>query len=153
LGGSYGGYAALAGAEKEPDLYRCAIGYVGVYDLRLMYKRGDIPQSVFGKTYLKRALGEDQAELYDRSPVAHVDRLKARVMLIVAGSDLRVPEVQGKRMHAALRAGNIEHEWLYQRNEAHGFYNETHVAEMYRSVVAFLDRNIGKPSPSARQGR
>jgi dipeptidyl aminopeptidase/acylaminoacyl peptidase len=153
FGNSYGGYAALAGAEKEPDLYRCAIGYVGVYDLRMMYKRGDIPQTVFGKNYLKRALGEDQDELYDRSPIAHVDRLKASVMLIVGGSDLRVPESQGKRMHAALRDRNIEHEWLYQRNEAHGFYNETHVEEMYRSVMAFLDRNIGRTDLAAGENR
>ncbi len=143
FGNSYGGYAALMGAETEPDLYKCAIGYVGVYDLRMMHKRGDIPQTVFGKNYLMRALGDDQAQLYDRSPIAHVDRLKASVMLIVGGSDLRVPAAQGQRMHAALRDRNIEHEWLYQRNEAHGFYNESHVAEMYKSVVAFLDRNIG----------
>jgi dipeptidyl aminopeptidase/acylaminoacyl peptidase len=153
FGNSYGGYAALMGAEKEPDLYRCAIGYVGVYDLRMMYKRGDIPQTVFGKNYLKRALGENQDELYDRSPIAHVDRLKASVMLIVGGSDLRVPAAQGKRMHAALRDSNIEHEWLYRRNEAHGFYNESHVAEMYRSVVAFLDRNIGRPAVAAGKDR
>jgi len=146
FGNSYGGYAALMGAEKEPDLYKCAIGYVGVYDLRMMHKRGDIPQTVFGKNYLKRALGDDQEELYDRSPIAHVGRLRASVMLIVGGSDLRVPAAQGKRMHAALRDSNIAHEWLYQRNEAHGFYNEGHVAEMYKSVMAFLDRNIGRPS-------
>jgi dipeptidyl aminopeptidase/acylaminoacyl peptidase len=114
-----------------------------------MYERGDIPQTVFGKNYLKRALGEDQHELYVRSPAAHVDRLKARVMLIVAGSDLRVPDVQGKRMHAALRARNIEHEWLYRRNEAHGFYNEAHVAQMFGSVVDFLDRTIGQRGPVA----
>jgi dipeptidyl aminopeptidase/acylaminoacyl peptidase len=119
----------------------------------MMHKRGDIPQTVFGKNYLKRALGDNQEELYDRSPIAHVDRLKASVMLIVGGSDLRVPAAQGKRMHAALRDRNIEHEWLYQRNEAHGFYNESHVAEMYKSVMAFLDRNIGGPAPATGKVR
>jgi dipeptidyl aminopeptidase/acylaminoacyl peptidase len=44
FGGSYGGYAALEGVIKEPDLYRCAIGYVGVYDLRMMFSQGDIPK-------------------------------------------------------------------------------------------------------------
>jgi len=74
-------------------------------------------------------------------------------MLIVGGSDLRVPAAQGKRMHAALRDSNIAHEWLYQRNEAHGFYNEGHVAEMYKSVMAFLDRNIGRPSAAIAKER
>jgi dipeptidyl aminopeptidase/acylaminoacyl peptidase len=149
FGASYGGYAALEGAVKEPDLYRCAIGYVGIYDLGMMYKRGDIPQSKFGKNYLKRALGENANELDERSPVAHVDRLKAKVMLIVGGSDSRVPEEQGKQMHFALRGHNIEHEWIYQRNEAHGFYNETHTAEMYQKVLTFLDQQIGTQRASA----
>jgi dipeptidyl aminopeptidase/acylaminoacyl peptidase len=149
FGASYGGYAALEGAVKEPDLYRCAIGYVGIYDLGMMYKRGDIPQSKFGKNYLKRALGENAKELDERSPVAHVDRLKAKVMLIVGGSDSRVPEEQGKHMHAALNSHNIEHEWLYQRNEAHGFYNETHTAQMYEKLLAFLDGQIGAQKASA----
>jgi dipeptidyl aminopeptidase/acylaminoacyl peptidase len=143
FGASYGGYAALEGAVREPDLYRCAIGYVGIYDLRMMYKRGDIPQSTFGKNYLKRAIGEDNDELYDRSPIAHLDRLKAKVMLIVGGSDSRVPEEQGKQLHAALHARGIEHDWLYQRNEAHGFYNEAHTVELYEKLLGFLDRQIG----------
>jgi len=48
MGTSYGGYAALEGVIREPDLYKCAIGSAGPYDLRLMYTRGDIPQSLFG---------------------------------------------------------------------------------------------------------
>ncbi len=143
FGASYGGYAALEGAVKEPDLYRCAIGYVGIYDLRMMYKRGDIPQSTFGKNYLKRAIGEDDDQLFDRSPIAHLDRLKARIMLVVGGSDSRVPEEQGKQLHAALRDHDIEHDWIYQRNEAHGFYNEAHTVELYEKLLAFLDRQIG----------
>ncbi len=143
FGGSYGGYAALEGAVKEPDLYRCSIGYVGVYDLRLMYTRGDIPQSVFGDNYLKMVLGEDQSVLWDRSPIAHIDRLKAKVMLIVGGQDTRVPPIQGENLHAALDRAHIEHEWLYQRTEGHGFYDEKNTEDLFARVVAFLDQNIG----------
>lgn len=144
FGGSYGGYAALDGAVKEPDLYKCAIGYVGVYDLRLMYTRGDIRQSEFGKNYLKAVLGEDQDDLWNRSPIAHLDRLKAKVMLIVGGADKRVPPVQGENLHAALEKRHIKHEWLYQRTEGHGFYNSAHLTEMYQKVLAFLDSQIGE---------
>ena len=143
FGGSYGGYAALEGAVKEPDLYKCTIGYVGVYDLRLMYSRGDIPQSAFGENYLKMVLGEDQDALYDRSPVAHLDKLKASTMLIVGGSDHRVPPVHGESLHAALETRKIKHEWLYERTEGHGFYDEKHLENLLQKVVAFLDRNIG----------
>jgi len=143
FGASYGGYAALRGVTKEPDLYRCAIGYVGVYDLRLMYTRGDIPQSTYGDNYLKMVLGEDESVLWDRSPIAHVDRLKAKVMLIVGGEDRRVPPVQGENLHNALDKAHIQHEWLYQRTEGHGFYDEKNIADLMNRVDAFLDRNIG----------
>jgi len=146
FGASYGGYAALRGVTKEPDLYRCAIGYVGVYDLRLMYTRGDIPQSTYGDNYLKMVLGEDESVLWDRSPVAHVDLLKSRVMLIVGGEDNRVPPIQGERLHAALDKAHIAHEWLYQRTEGHGFYDEGNRAELLTKIAAFLDSNIGKVS-------
>lgn len=145
FGGSYGGYAALEGAVKEPDLYKCTIGYVGIYDLGLMYSRGDIPQSLYGENYLKMVLGENQDELFDRSPIAHLDKLKAKVMLIVGGADQRVPAIQGERLHQALEARKIAHEWIYERTEGHGFYDEKHVTDMYAKIIAFLDREIGTP--------
>jgi dipeptidyl aminopeptidase/acylaminoacyl peptidase len=148
FGGSYGGYAALEGAVKEPDLYRCAIGYVGVYDLRLMYTRGDVPQSVFGENYLKMVLGTDESVLWDRSPIAHLDRLKAKVMLIVGGADPRVPPVQGENLHNALDKAHVQHEWLYQRTEGHGFYDERNIADLLTRVAAFLDHNIGSAARS-----
>ena len=142
-GASYGGYAALEGAVKEPDLYKCAIGEVGVYDLRLMFTRGDIPQSAYGANYLKTVLGEDQADLWNRSPIAHLDRLKAHVMLIAGGADRRVPAVQGENLHNELDRRKIPHEWIYERTEGHGFYDEKHQADLYEKVLAFLDANIG----------
>jgi dipeptidyl aminopeptidase/acylaminoacyl peptidase len=146
FGASYGGYAALEGAVKEPNMYRCAIGYVGVYDLRLMYSRGDVPQSSFGTNYLKQVLGEDTDELYSRSPIAHLDRLKANTMLIVGGADRRVPPVQGESLRAALQAHKVEPEWVYEGMEGHGFYDEKHVVDLYAKIVQFLDRQIGADS-------
>ena len=143
FGGSYGGYAALQGVVKEPDLYQCAIGYVGVYDLNLMYTRGDIPQSMYGDNYLKMVLGEDQAVLRARSPAANVGGIKAKLMLIVGGQDKRVPPVQGQTLRSALNKAGIEHEWLYQRTEGHGFYDEANAEDMLGKIEAFLDRSIG----------
>ncbi len=152
FGGSYGGYAALEGAVKEPDLYRCAIGYVGVYDLRLMHSRGDIPQSVFGENYLKMVLGEDESVLWDRSPIAHIDRLKSKVMLIVGGADQRVPPVQGESLHAALNKAHVKHEWIYERTEGHGFYDEGHIRDLFEKIMAFLDANIGASAAKSPSG-
>ncbi|HQW76433.1 MAG TPA: S9 family peptidase [Dokdonella sp.] len=146
FGGSYGGYAALQGAVREPDLYRCAIGYAGVYDLRLMKSRGDIPQTFRGEGYLDMVLGKDDALLAQRSPVNQVERIKADVMLIVGGQDKRVPPVQGENMRSALLKRGKKVEWLYQRTEAHGFYDEANVTDMYTRLLAFIDRNIGAGS-------
>lgn len=148
-GASYGGYAALEGAVREPELYKCAIGDAGIYDLRLMYRRGDIPQSLFGENYLKMVLGEDTDALWERSPMAHLDRLRAAVMLIVGGADARVPAVQGENLHDALEQRKIAHEWLYERTEGHGFFSEEHVTAMYEKMLAFLDRSIGGAAAGA----
>ncbi len=143
FGGSYGGYAALEGAVKEPDLYKCAIGYVGVYDLALMYTRGDIPQSTYGENYLRRVLGSDTNVLAQRSPVNQLDHLKARVMLVVGGEDQRVPSVQGSSLHMALLKRNIAHEWMDKPNEMHGFYDEGNLTELYTNLVQFVGSSIG----------
>jgi dipeptidyl aminopeptidase/acylaminoacyl peptidase len=148
-GTSYGGYAALEGAVKEPDLYQCAIGNAGVYDLRLMTTRGDVPQSLFGDNYLKMVLGENKEQLWDRSPIAHLDRLKAAVMLVVGGADARVPAVQGENLHNALLQRKVEHEWVYERTEGHGFFTEAHVTALYERMLAFLDRHIGAAGKSS----
>jgi dipeptidyl aminopeptidase/acylaminoacyl peptidase len=143
FGGSFGGYAALQGAVREPDLYQCTIGYVGVYDLRLMKSRGDIPQSFSGEGYLDMALGTDDNVIAQRSPINQIDRIKADVMLIVGGQDKRVPPVQGENLRNALLKRGKDVEWLYQPTEGHGFYDEANVEDMYEKVLAFLDRNIG----------
>ena len=143
MGTSYGGYAALEGAAKEPDLYRCAIGYVGVYDLAKMYTDGDISDRVAGKAYLRSTLGTDPAELAAHSPINQLDRLKANVMLVVGGQDQRVPPVQGESLHAALLKRGVAHEWLYKPDEGHGFYDERNAAELFERVTRFLDGQIG----------
>ncbi|MEY2159388.1 MULTISPECIES: alpha/beta hydrolase family protein [unclassified Rhodanobacter] len=142
-GGSYGGYAALEGAVKEPDLYQCAIGYAGIYDLPLMHGSGDIPQSSYGASYLKRVLGEDMTALAQRSPINQLDRLKARVMLVVGDGDRRVPSVQGRNLRAALQKRRVAHAWLDKSGEMHGFYSEANLTELYTMLLQFVDASIG----------
>lgn len=150
FGGSYGGYAALEGAMKEPDLYRCAIGYVGVYDLPMHFKEGDTSKLSLGGDYLRATMGTDMAVLAARSPVNQLDKLKANVMLIVGGKDERVPPIQGQSLHDAMLKRNIAHEWLYKPNEGHGFYEEANIAEMMQRIVDFLGRQIGEEASGAK---
>lgn len=142
-GGSYGGYAALEGAVKEPDLYKCAIGYSGVYDLPLSLNRKDAAENLYSQDYWKRTMGTDQTSLAQHSPIYQLSRLKAKVMLIVGGQDKIVLPEQGKNLHMTLLERKIPHEWLYYPDEWHGFYTEDHIAEVLSKVDAFLDANIG----------
>jgi dipeptidyl aminopeptidase/acylaminoacyl peptidase len=89
-GASYGGYAALMGVAKEPGLYRCAAGYVGVYDLPTMHTHGDIQQRGSGETYLRRWIGERDA-LAAVSPNRMADKIKVPVFLAAGGEDQRAP--------------------------------------------------------------
>ncbi|HET7307865.1 MAG TPA: alpha/beta fold hydrolase, partial [Gammaproteobacteria bacterium] len=102
FGGSYGGFAALRSSELAPDLYRCTVGYDGVYDLPMMFSKGDVPQFSSGRHYLHRVLGDDMATLKAHSPVSHVGRLKSALFLIEGGEDRRAPPAQVEELKAAL---------------------------------------------------
>jgi len=143
FGGSYGGYAALMGVAKEPDLYQCAIGYVGVYDLATMFEKGDIPDQRSGKGYLRKVLGTDEAVLNARSPVHLADNIKAKVLLAHGGNDERVPVAHARMMREALEQAGNPPEWLLYQREGHGFADVEHRIELYKQMEAFLDKNIG----------
>ncbi len=143
-GASYGGYAALMGAAKEPELYKCAIGYAGVYDLATMFEKGDIPEHRSGKGYLRKAVGTDPEKLVARSPLQQAANIKAKVLLVHGGNDVRVPDVHAKMMRDALQRVDNEPEWLFFESEGHGFYDVEHRIELYKKMEAFLDNNIGE---------
>lgn len=148
-GGSYGGYAALEGAVSVPDLYKCAIGYVGVYNLPEMLGRRDSAQTLYSERYWQRTVGTDETTLAQHSPVYQLDNLKAKVMLVVGGRDTIVLPSQGQELHMAMLKRKIPHEWLYKPDEWHGFYDEKNIAELFEKVDAFLDANIGSGAVTA----
>ena len=90
-GGSFGGYAAMQSAIVAPELFRCAVGVAGIYDLGLMAREGDIPGTPLGRGYLRTVLGEDAEALSDASPARNADKLRARVLLIHGKKDRRAP--------------------------------------------------------------
>lgn len=143
FGASYGGYAALMGAVREPELYRCVIGSAGVYNLPMMFTEGDIADRQSGLAYLKEVLGENQADLKSRSPVFNVDKIKANVLLIHGAKDQRAPMEQVESLKAAFDKIGKKYQWMEIGNEAHGYYDEENRLKVYNKVLAFLDANIG----------
>jgi dipeptidyl aminopeptidase/acylaminoacyl peptidase len=144
-GGSYGGYAALMGVVREPKLYRCAIGYAGVYDLQLMYETGDIPRSKSGGNYLNLVLGNDPAELRARSPAAQAAKIEVPVFLIHGKEDFRADYQQATRMKTELEKAGKAVEWIALRGEGHGVYDDETRKELYEAVLKFLEKNLKQP--------
>jgi dipeptidyl aminopeptidase/acylaminoacyl peptidase len=152
-GASYGGYASLMGVAKEPALYKCAAGYVGVYDLPTMHTSGDISERKSGRNFVNDWIGP-RDEVAAASPTRMADRIKVPVFLAAGGEDERAPIEHSRMMEAALRKAGVPVETLYFDTEGHGFYLPEHRREFYTKLLAFLSRNIGgdtvtPPKPGA----
>jgi dienelactone hydrolase len=151
-GVSYGGYAALMSATREPDLYRCAAGVAGVYDLASFQDDTDYQYVLWGRLDLKKFLGEDESEWAKQSPITHIERLKIPVMLAHGTADRLAPFSQAKQLRSALEKHGKAYEWVEYTGEEHGFYKEANRIDFLEKLAAFLDRHIGAKaeSPAAK---
>lgn len=106
VGGSYGGYSALAGAAFTPDLYRCAVSINGVSDLSLQmdFARARFRPSVVA--FWEASMGKEPSELAARSPSRHAAAVRAEVLLIAGGRDRTVDPRNSRVMFEALRSAN-----------------------------------------------
>ncbi|WP_424681700.1 alpha/beta hydrolase family protein [Frateuria sp. YIM B11624] len=143
-GGSFGGYSAMMTVIRAPDMFKCAVGYAGVYDLKMMYKKGDIRASKSGRSYLTTVIGRNDAELDANSPDKLADKISVPVLLIHGEDDQRAPFAQAKAMRAALEAAHKPYEWMSKPGEGHGFYDEKNRVDFYNALQAFLEKHIGK---------
>jgi dipeptidyl aminopeptidase/acylaminoacyl peptidase len=148
-GASYGGYAALEGAVREPDLYRCAAGYAGVYDLRVQMDKSDTQESDMGTAYLHLVLGTDRDDLLNRSPLGGVGKIKADVLLIHGESDPRVPFKNFQEFTRALDQNGKHYETEVEAGEGHGFFVPEHREAAYRTLLDFLARNTAPEGQAA----
>lgn len=140
-GASYGAYAAMMGLIREPDLYRCGVGYAGLYDLDLWTQHSLAASSSETRAYQRKAVGEDRVHLRRISPTSRAAEIKVPVLLVHGGDDERTPVNQFRAMQAALRKADKPFEFILKDKEEHGFYNEANVAEFYSKLVEFLDKN------------
>ena len=142
-GGSYGGYAALMGVIREPDLYKCAIGYVGVYSLPEMKESGDIPKSESGRKYLEMVHGQDSEDMKSRSPSFNVDKIKASLFIAHGKDDVRVPMEQFEALTNALDKIDYPYESMV-RDEGHGYHQPKNRTDFYTKMASFFKENLAK---------
>ncbi len=147
-GASYGGYAVLEGLERDPDVYRCGIDWVGVTDLQLLYTADWSDWSDASKKYyLPNLVGDrvaDAEQLKATSPVTNVARIRAPLLMAYGGHDKRVPLEHGESFHEALRKQpGASVEWVVYGKEGHGWRSTETDIDFWNRVAKFLDTNLG----------
>lgn len=141
-GASFGGYSALMAPIREPDLFKCAIGFVGVYDLPMLYERGDVSERDSGVAFMKKIVGTDEEELKKYSPVHRASELNLPVFIIHGEQDPRAPVEHALAMMEAMDAAGKPYEKLLFEKEGHGLYDPEARASMYKAIVAFLSKHL-----------
>lgn len=144
-GGSYGGYATLAGLTFTPDLYTCGIDYVGVSNIFSWMKA--IPP--YWKPYLEmihEMVGhpeKDKKLLTAVSPLFHVDKIKVPLLVAQGANDPRVPKAESDQLVEALKKRGIDVPYMVKDNEGHGFGNEENRFDFYRAMEGFFGKHLG----------
>jgi len=144
-GGSYGGYATLAGLAFTPDLYACGVDYVGVSSMFTFL--ASIPP--YWEPYREmqyEMVGDpkkDSVLLAQVSPALHADRIKAPLFIAQGANDPRVNKSEADQMVAALKERGVDVPYMVKENEGHGFANEENRFDFYRAMEEFLGRYLG----------
>ena len=144
-GGSYGGYATLAGVAFTPDLYACGVDYVGISSWFTILKT--IPpywEPMREMMYEMVGHPEKDKELLERtSPLFHADKIKAPLFVAQGANDPRVNIQESDQIVEALKKRGIDVEYMVKENEGHGFRNEENRFDFYRAMEKFLGKHLG----------
>ena len=147
LGGSYGGYATLAGVTFTPDVYAAAVDIVGPSNLitllesippywepirKLFYERMGDPNTPQGK-----------ALLVERSPLTQADKIKTPLLVVQGANDPRVNKREADQIVIALRDRNYPVEYLVAPDEGHGFARPVNNMALYMTAEKFLAKHLG----------
>ena len=145
FGGSYGGYAALAGVTFTPDLYRCAVDIVGPSNLKTLIET--IPpywQPQIALFHQRVGNPETDAEfLWSRSPLSRAASIKTPLLIAQGANDPRVKQAESEQIVAALRDAGIDHEYMLFPDEGHGFAKPENRLRFYAAAERFLARHLG----------
>lgn len=144
-GGSYGGYATLAGVTYTPQLYACGIDYVGVSNL-ITFMQTIPPYWRPMLEMMYEQVGDPEADremLEAYSPALHADRIIAPLLIAQGANDPRVNKAESDQMVEALRARGVEVKYMVKDNEGHGFHNQENRFDFYHAMERFLAKHIG----------
>jgi dienelactone hydrolase len=140
MGASYGGYAAMWAAARNPEIYRCAISFAGVSDIRSMLRYD--PSTWIARRYYRdwrdRIRGDPKFDLEKVSPLAHAADIRIPLLLAHGKDDKRVPPSQSTKLHEALQRAGKAHEYVLYPEEGHGFAKPENAVDFLTRVERFL---------------
>ena len=147
MGGSYGGYATLAGVTFTPDLYAVAVSIVGPSSLITLLESIP-PYWEAGRVIFHERMGnpetdEGRAQLDAQSPLNFADRITTPLLVIQGANDPRVKQRESDQIVVALRDRDYPVEYLVAPDEGHGFRGEENRMAMTVSIESFLAEHLG----------
>jgi dipeptidyl aminopeptidase/acylaminoacyl peptidase len=147
IGGSYGGYAALAGVAFTPELYRAAVDIVGPSNLMTLVE--SIPpywESFRTIMYARMAdpnTAEGQEWFRERSPLTHAHRIQTPLLVVQGANDPRVNRREAEQIVVALRDRGFPVEYLLAEDEGHGFARPVNNMAMLMAAERFFAKHLG----------
>ena len=150
-GGSYGGYATLAGLAFTPELYAAGVDYVGPSNLFTLL--ASIPpywEPLRQQLYAMVGDPEKDKDLLTAaSPLFSADQIRAPLLVLQGANDPRVKKAEADQIVAALKHRGIDVPYIVKDNEGHGFRNEENRFEAYRAIEQFLAKHLGGRAEAA----
>ena len=140
VGGSYGGYAAMWGAIRNPDRYRCAASIAGVSDLPalLQHDKQLFSATRYYREWRTQVAGVGKVDLKTVSPIAFAAQLKAPLLIGHGEQDARVPPKQSHAMVAALTKAGAPVTSVFYKDSGHGFDNAADLEDWLKRLEQFL---------------
>ena len=147
LGGSYGGYATLAGVAFTPDVYAAGVSIVGPSNLITLLN--SIPpywesiRKVFTERMGDPNTPEGKAQLERQSPLNSANKIKAPLLVIQGANDPRVNKAESDQIVVALRDRGFPVEYIVAPDEGHGFARPVNNMASFAAAEKFLAKHLG----------
>jgi len=141
---SFGGSAALSGITFTPDLYACGIDFWGTSNYFTWYNNFPPQWKPYMAEIHRRWIDPsvDSLQMYQTSPVFHVENIKAPLLIAQSANDRRVRLEQSEQMVEELKKHNKEYEYVLLQGEGHALTNEKKIIELMKRVEAFLAKHM-----------
>jgi dipeptidyl aminopeptidase/acylaminoacyl peptidase len=147
MGGSYGGYATLAGLAFTPDVYAAGVSIVGPSNLITLLDSIPPYWESIRKMFVERMgdpkSAEGKARLMKQSPLNSADKIKSPLLVIQGANDPRVKKAESDQIVVALRERGFPVEYIVAPDEGHGFQRPVNNMAAFATAEKFLAKHLG----------